>query len=198
MLKPVSHKKCKDCGDEFKPFNTIQSRCVQCSIVHGKGLQRKEFKEKKKAARRAKKEFYDNDPKTIKAKLTKACHLYIRTRDKDEPCISCGRYDPEIKEALTGGKWDAGHYKSKGAFPEQRYNEYNIHKQCKSCNGGACKFAKKAHTVQQSYKVNLIEKIGLRHVEWLEGHHEPQKLTIDDLKEIEAYYKEQLRILKCK
>jgi len=33
-------------------------------------------------------------------------------------------------------------------------------------------------------------------VEWLEGPHEPQKLSVDDIKEIKEYYKEQLKLLK--
>jgi len=189
-LKPARKKKCKHCGDQFTPFNSMQQTCtkVECCVSHGRKLQKKEN-------RKAKKEFYDNDRSVLMEKAKTACHKYIRERDRDDPCISCGRYDYEIKESLTGGKWDAGHWKSRGARPELRFNEYNIHKQCKSCNGGAGKWSKKDHTVSQSYKINLIEKIGLRHVEWLECHNESKKLSLDDLREIALYYKNKLKEL---
>jgi len=66
----------------------------------------------------------------------------------------------------------------------------NIHKQCnKNCNLSL------SGNIPR-YRPNLIKKIGLQNVEWLEGPHEIQKLTISDAKEIKAYYKEQLKILK--
>jgi len=183
-------KKCRTCEDKFTPFNSMQVVCgnIQCAITEGK-------KSQKKANRKAKKEFYDNDSKAVKKKLTTTCHKYIRLRDKDKPCISCGRYDHEITEPLTGGKWDAGHWKTKAAFPEQRYNEYMIHKQCKSCNGGNAKYTKKEHSVSQSFKTNLIEKLGLKHVEWLGCYQGAQNLTLDDLKDITKYYKDKLKSL---
>jgi len=196
MLKPAKRKKCKTCGDLFTPFTTLARTCsIDCAIEDGGEAKKQAVKTEKKANRKAKKEFYDNDSKTVKKKLTTICHKYIRTRDKDEPCISCGRYDHEITEPLTGGKWDAGHWKTKAAFPEQRYNEYMIHKQCKSCNGGNAAYTRKEHTVSEQFRINLIEKLDLRHVEWLETTHEAQHLIIDDLKEITLYYKAKLKAL---
>jgi hypothetical protein len=51
---------------------------------------------------------------------------YVRLRDKDKGCISCGT--PLL------GKYDAGHYYSAGGNPELRFNTDNIHGQCVYCN----------------------------------------------------------------
>lgn len=128
--------------------------------------------------------------------VDKFYNAYIRLRDQiaELPCPSCGRYDHEIPDSFFG-KWDCGHYLSKGSHPELRYEELNTWRQCKSCNGGSGKYAKKNHTVSQTYRSNLIERIGLEKVELLEGLHEPKKYTIDDLKAIKAEYKEKLKAL---
>lgn len=38
------------------------------------------------------------------------------------------------------------------------------------------------------YRKGLIAKVGIELVEWLEGHHEPKKYTVDDLQAIKAHY----------
>jgi hypothetical protein len=107
---------------------------------------------------------------------------FIRARDADLPCISCGRYHQ--------GQQHAGHYLSVGARPELRFEESNIHLQCQPCN---------VHLSGNLilYRKALIEKIGIDQVEWLEGHHEPKKYTIDELKEIKAHYRTLTRELKA-
>jgi hypothetical protein len=123
---------------------------------------------------------------------------YIRERDVKDVCISCGRNDLEVGFNGVGGKWDAGHFRSRGAAPELRFNELNCHKQCKSCNGGSGKYARKSATVADEYRHRLIAKIGLDEVEWLEGPHEPPRYRIDDLKLIRDEYRRKLRELKKK
>ena len=41
----------------------------------------------------------------------------------------------------------------------------------------------------ENYRINLVKKIGLENVEWLEGKHEPKKYTCEELKAIELKYK---------
>lgn len=121
---------------------------------------------------------------------------FIRLRDANKLCISCDRTIGEIEGNdgwKPGGAWDAGHYLTRGAHPELRFEELNCHKQCKSCNAGSGKFSAKSRTVGERYREKLIDKIGLPMVEWLEGPHKEKKYTIDDLKEIIVTYK-----AKCK
>lgn len=117
---------------------------------------------------------------------------FIRIRDKDLPCISCGRFDYEIEDRFTGGKWDAGHFKTRGGFPELRFTEDNCHRQCKSCNQPG---PIKATKVQIQYRKNLVANIGLRRVEILEGPNIIPKWTIEELKEIKLYYREKAKSL---
>lgn len=136
-------------------------------------------KKKKKKAAKFKKDFYDNDSKTRKAAAQKAFNNFIRERDRDQPCISCGRYHK--------GRYDAGHYKTVGAHPELRFNEDNCHKQCHwDCN------INKSGNIAK-YRIRLVKRIGLERVEALESHNEPKIYTCDDYKEIELYYKNKLK-----
>ena len=102
-----------------------------------------------------------------------AFNAFIRERDADQPCISCGRWH--------AGQYHAGHYLSVGARPELRFTESNVHKQCAPCNthlsGNAVLFRR-----------GLVAKLGLELVEWLEGPHEPRRDTVDSLKAIKAHY----------
>lgn len=184
-------KKCRTCKTKFQPFSSLATACSpKCAIVQAKEAEEKKARKRLKEGREKLKTARDYMPKA-----QKVCNAYIRERDKNEPCISCGRYDHEIQDVFVGGKWDAGHYKSRGAYPELRFHPLNIHKQCKSCNGGSNKYAKKSRTVSEGYKERIIKKIGQEMVDWLGGYH-PQNWITEDVKEIEAYYREQLKILK--
>ena len=52
-------------------------------------------------------------------------NLYIRTRDKGLPCISCGAPYPT----------DAGHMFKKSIRPAMRFDPRACHLQCRKCNG---------------------------------------------------------------
>ena len=106
---------------------------------------------------------------------------FIRARDANLPCISCDRN--------TGSKVNAGHYLSVGSNPQLRFNEDNCHKQCEHCN------TYKSGN-QAAYRPRLIERIGLERVEWLEGHHEATKYSIEQIKQIKADYKLKFKELK--
>lgn len=110
-----------------------------------------------------------------------AVNTFIRLRDADLPCISCGRFHQ--------GSYDAGHYLSRGARPELRFDELNIHKQCVPCNQHLS-----GNIVL--YRVALLEKIGADGVAYLEGPHEPKKYTIEDLRAIKAEYTAKAKALK--
>lgn len=130
-------------------------------------------KVEQRRADRIKKESFKTRSEWLKD-LQVVFNKFIRLRDTGKPCISCGRD--------TGAKMNAGHYLSVGAHPELRFNEMNCHRQCEHCNS-----FKSGN--QSQYRPRLIEKIGLEKVEWLEGKHEPLKLTIDEIKAKIAEYR---------
>lgn len=177
MCMLIKTKKCKVCKAEFYPSNSTQKVCqYKCAIE----LIRMEEKKKFKAVtRKMKKEMNDGDKK-FQADLTKSlCHKYIRLRDKNIPCISCG---------TTNAKWDAGHYMPSFNNPAIRYHPFNINKQCYRCN-------QQLSANLTSYRKNLIEKIGLKNVEWLETQKHSYKYTLEDHKEMQEYFKELIRQL---
>jgi len=139
-----------------------------------------------------KKERRDNDRKIRLPAAQKAFNAFIRKRDELDPCISCGKF---ITKDMPFGQYDCGHYKTVGAFPALRFEELNASKQCKSCNGGAGNWSIKENSVTKEYRINLINKIGLDKVEWIEGPHKPKKYTCAELKEIELKYKLKLKEL---
>ena len=103
-----------------------------------------------------------------------AVNAYVRLRDADKSCISCGTQGPAL--------WQAGHYLSVGARPELRFDTSNIHRQCVHCN------MHKAGNVTL-YRIELVKRIGVTAVEALEGPHPPLKLSIDDLAQLHDDYR---------
>lgn len=186
MNKPDKLKKCKICPTMFKPFSSLQKVCCpSCAIEF---VDRDNKKKEKKAMTEFKRETRERKvamksrAKWLSEAQT-ACNAYIRERDKGLPCISCGTTKPDIQ-------YCAGHYKTRGGHPELRFHPFNISRQCNR----HCNLALSGNIPE--YRPSLIKKIGLKNVEWLEGKHEIQYLSIDDIKEIKAHYKDQLKILK--
>lgn len=171
-------KKCRNCGELFTPFQTTQVACsVMCAMAIGKA---KTIEKEKKKHNKRKREFYENDTAFQKKKAQAIFNAFIRERDKHLPCISCDTIQ---------AKWDAGHYKSRGAFPELAFNEDNCHKQCMRCN-------QHLSGNQAEYRARLIEKIGKEAVLELECYHEPVKRTARDYISIQKKYKNKLKALK--
>ena len=98
----------------------------------------------------------------------------------------------------VGGAFDAGHFIARGANKSLRYVLFNIHKQCKSCNGGSGNFTGKRLTVDAQFRQSLIEKIGIDKVEWLEGPHDIKKQNNDReyLNRLKKVFNKKARILK--
>lgn len=185
-MKKQKLKKCRVCPTKFKPISTTQVVCGwKCAIeLQNRQTAKKaerEAKEFRKETRRRKVAMKSRSKWLTEAQT--ACNAYIRERDKDEPCISCGTTKPDIQ-------YCAGHYKTRGGHPELRFHPFNIRKQCNR----HCNLALSGNIPE--YRPNLIKKIGLKNVEWIEGKHEPQNLTIDDIAEIKEFYKNQLKLLK--
>ncbi|RRV49563.1 recombination protein NinG [Pseudomonas sp. p106] len=197
-LKEMKQKTCKACGDKFRPSLSTQKACsVACALAlapQGRETARKAIAQRERREIQVRKEKLKSRADYIKEAQVEF-NAFIRERDKNEPCICCGSYGPD-EDWLTGGKWDAGHFLGRGAYPELRFDEDNCHKQLKSCNGGSGKYAAKGRTVAQGYRERLIQKIGQERVDRLEGPHEAQRYTIDDLKAIKAHYRAKTKQLK--
>lgn len=177
-------KKCRQCRETFTPAKSLQ---VVCTPVCGLALaQAKREKDRKSLAQAERREV-----KVRKEKLkSRADHLketqtvfneWIRLRDAGLPCVSCGRHHE--------GQYHAGHYRTVAASPELRFEPLNVHKQCAPCNNH-----KSGDIV--NYRINLVHRIGAEKVDWIEGPHQPQRYTIEQLKEIKAHYRALIRDMK--
>lgn len=173
----IKQRKCKHCKQKYTPIRPLQTACsVDCAIALMEATKAKV--ERRKATQR--KEALKSKSDWAK-EAQSAFNKYIRLRDSSKACISCGRHH--------AGQYHAGHYRTIGACPELRFDERNVHKQCAPCNNHLS-----GNII--NYRINLINKIGLNTVEWLEGKHEPKHYTIEDLKEIKAKYNQLARELE--
>lgn len=136
--------------------------------------------QKQKKARKAKKDFLENDIQTLHKKAQAAFNAWIRKcRDKNEPCISCG-YSGD------GRQWHAGHYRSQGGNSALRYDERNVNKQCSICNN-----YKSGNLAE--YRKALVDKIGIDQVEELESTRNIKRWSAEELREIIKKYSEKLK-----
>ena len=123
-----------------------------------------------------------------------AFNSWVRARDAGLPCVSCGEVSPPALG--VGGQWDAGHYLSRGAYPEKRFFEDNVHKQCKTCNGGSSKNPAKELSVKNAYEIELIKRIGIDRYQKLMEPVTVKKLERDELVVIRDEYRAKLKELK--
>lgn len=180
-------KRCPSCRVMFTPARTGQAVCgeIDCAIEHGKSekgraiagkalaeVGRREIKVRKEALKSRSDHMKDTQ---------QAFNEWVRHRDAALPCVSCGRHHE--------GKYDAGHYRTVGSNPALRFEPLNCHKQCVPCNQH-----KSGNVIE--YRLELVRRIGIDKVEWLEGPHEPQKYTIEELKALTAKYRALTRELK--
>lgn len=111
-------------------------------------------------------------PKLLKKAQT-VFNQFIRERDKDLGCISCGA---EIDHA--------GHYLSQGHHSALRFNEMNVNGQCLRCNNFL-------HGNLINYRKGLVKRYGADRVEILEhfsNHNKVKKWTRVELMAIIQTY----------
>ena len=186
LAKQRRPKKCRvaECRASFVPRESFQTWCSpDCAVVIARGRQEKARKSLVQVERR--------EIKVRKEKLkSRADHLreaqqafneWVRLRDADLPCVSCGRHHD--------GQYHAGHWRSVGANPELRFEPLNVWKQCAPCN---------THLSGNlvNYRISLLQLIGAEAVAWLEGPHPARKYTVEEIKAIKADYWAKTRELK--
>ncbi|CAB4152963.1 Bacteriophage lambda NinG [uncultured Caudovirales phage] len=174
--------KCKNCKGLFIKSKPMQVVCGMACAISLNGSKKAKEKlaatKKERADIRARKESLKTRSDHVK-EAQKAFNAYIRARDADKPCISCGV--PLQKEALGGG-FDCGHYRSVGSAPHLRFSPDNAHGQCKRCN-----LYMSGNAIE--YRACLINRYGVRFVELVEADQCVRKYTIDGIKQVTSDYK---------
>jgi hypothetical protein len=193
----VKMKRCRVCREPFMPRLTTQPCCYkyECQVTYATAHALKSQEKRVKADRKeTRAKLMAMKPISYYRKHAQdAFNRFIRLRDEGKPCISCGRTHVEW---TRGGEWDCGHFLSVGSHPELRFEESNAHRQCKSCNGGSGKYARKGYTVAKEYEERLIERIGQDAVDWLKGPHEAKHYGKEEFLAIKAKYKTLCRELE--
>ena len=117
-------------------------------------------------------------------KLQPIFNKYIRLRDIDKPCISCGKY-------VDFDNTDSGHFYAKSGYSGLRFDEDNAHKECRYCNR-----YDESHLI--GYTENLKGRIGEEDYNALKQRAEDYKLNgvkwnRAELEELVEYYKNKLK-----
>ena len=184
---------CAVCKKQFvKKISSLQKVCsYQCALAFAEAEKKKKQEKLDRQERiknRKRLKAYKEANKThndLMKEAQSAVNKYIRMRDENKECISCGT--PLISEKLGGG-FDAGHYRSRGAAPHLRFYTLNIFGQCKRCNrylGGN----------YHEYRIGLIERLGIEKVEAIEADQRPRHYSDEDLRRIKRIFNKKVNLL---
>lgn len=173
--------RCKHCKEKFEPLHFNQKFCFkeECKSVWIATEKEKQWIKRKKEIK--------EDLKTVQdlfKEVLEVFNSYIRERDKNKPCVSCG--------AKAGTyTMSSGHYFPQGNNKSIALDERNSHGQCwYNCNSN------KSGNLSEYYP-ELIRRIGQEGYEELQRlRHETKKYTREELKEIKEHYKQKIKELK--
>ncbi len=195
-VRVLRARRCKHCREKVMPGRVGQLIHDECAEPYAEKLYAKRLakariaKEKaakvERAADRVKKSSFKRISSYIAAAQVEF-NAYIRERDKDQPCICCGRGETAV-DGLRSHGWDCGHYRSTGSASHLRFNENNAHRQLVYCNREGAGRA-------VDYRIGLIRRIGLAAVEALEADNTPHKWTREELTAIKLLYRAKLKEL---
>lgn len=145
-IKPFKEGRCKCCGKNGRIRSGL---CIDGPVSCYKKDQVARYKAKlKRSVRRP--AGLQEKPLSSLIKLAETLfNFYIRSRDRQGntfTCISCGN-------KLPVSQLQAGHYLPAGSNAAVRFNEDNVHGQCRECNCDK-------HGNREAYRRGLIGKIG--------------------------------------
>lgn len=185
--------RCPHCKGKMDPGVRIHPDCIapwaEAQEAKAKRAQEKKARAASKVERAQRKQrIWELMPLRDQLKIVQRdFNEWIRARDADLPCISCGAPPPDLS-ALHAGR-DAGHYRSTGSASHLRFHEDNCHAQCVRCNQWGAGRA-------VDYRIGLLDRLGLARVEALEHNNAPHKWTHEELRGIRDTYKAKLKEMK--
>lgn len=181
-------KTCKVCKTKFLPIKPLQFLCTEndfkCAAEYAQNKRDSNIAKQIKADKKAvKTRLNELEPlKHWADKAQRAFNKWIVQRDRDLPCISCGTTSPTVQ-------YCAGHYRTRKAACQLRYNEDNVHKQCNNY----CNMQNSGNI--PAYRPALIIKIGQERHDALINNKETKRLTREECQAIEKLYKQKLKSL---
>jgi hypothetical protein len=172
----------KSCKAQFTPSRSFEVWCSpSCGLEIAQDKKRKAAEKAALADRRetrAKLEARKGVPK-LKKEAQEAFNRYVRVRDNGKGCFVC---DTPLEMGGVGGGFDAGHIRSRSNADNLRFDERNVHGQCKPCNAvGATK--------DWQMRAAADRLLGKAEAEALYNDNAPIKWTRDGLREIRDKYR---------
>jgi hypothetical protein len=176
--------RCKKCKEKFEPkyFNQkyclVYNECIQEHVIQSKKKSKIEWQREKKV----RKEKIMTRSEWINL-LQNVFNAYIRKRDKDKPCISCGK-------PLRKRNVDAGHLWSAYSHSNVRFHEKNVNAQCsRPCN-------KDLSGDINNYRINFVKRYSQKDLDELDSICKIiKRWEIDEIKELIKVYKQKTKEL---
>ena len=177
-------KRCRKCGAPFEPQRPLQVVCsVACSHQWAQTLAARPGEIKARRREKAEALARLETPAEAARKAQAVFNRWIKLRDAGLPCVSCGHPDDGTRQR------HASHYRPAGSNPALRFEPDAVWASCSICNN-----YKSGNLIP--YRIELISRIGLARVEWLESHHDLPHRTVDDFRQIRAHYSKLVRDLE--
>lgn len=177
--------RCKNCRELFPKKYFNQKFCLkdECVKAFSEWVKDQNWKKKKRKIQ--------EDLQTL-SDLIKLAQIvfnkYIRLRDRNSPCISCG--GKLIRNEKYSSQYDASHYYNANNHYFLRFNEDNVHASCTYCN-------RNLHGNLIEYRKGLISRIGEERLKYLDDNSRRiRKFTKDELRDLIKIYKEKQKKLK--
>lgn len=179
MQRVLKQKKCRICRELFSPWNSTQVACSPKCAIQIVSDKKEKLARKENAIQKLKLK----TKAQWAAEAQAAFNSFIRERDKGKPCISCDKPDNGNHQR------HASHYRSVGACSSLRFNTGNVHASCSTCNG-----ILSGNLIE--YRIRLVKKLSVEHVEWLESQNGIVRYDIDYLKRVKQIFKKRTAIYK--
>lgn len=174
-------RKCavKSCRAPFAPRNMMHKCCGPvCAQAHVEAEKARKCRSERTEGLRALR------TRTDYAKLAqKAVNKYVNLRDRERPCVSCG------KPSAAGGVRNASHFKSVGSNSFLRFHLWNIHTSCYRCN------VELSGNLGEYYP-RLVERIGAAKVEFLQCAPRERRYEIVELQRIQRIFTKKAKRLE--
>ena len=205
---PVAKLKCKQCK-QYAPRNQIitvnsgrfcSDECLLDFALDKRNQQKAKVKIKKQATIELKKEKEKVRPISHDHKLTQTAFnrmrvleekLWFKERAQEPECISCGKSNMD---------WCCGHFKTRGAQSNLRYDRKNTYLQCnRYCNKGLSGNIE-GNKNTRGYKQGLIDRFGeleaSRIINYCETNTQVKIWTKDELKHLRSEFNARARELR--
>lgn len=199
-------KKCRHCKQPFTPRNSMTVVCSpKCALEITRANAAKEREKKKKADRKLQRLRRDEVKRSQLSWQHKRTQLsfnrmrvlqeldWFHSRGLVPTCISCGK-------PLGGDQWCCGHFRTRGASPELRYDEKNTflqhNRRCNQMLSGDIEGTKTTHGYKKGLLLRFGDEEGQKIIDYCESYHPAKNYTCEQLEEMRAGFNRVIRELE--